>query len=219
MESNQLLMDFKQLLDQHCLNMAKLGVEFNELYPSMECDKKTLFFIDESNCRNKILVSYFHNLVNIMDNCKTFAIPERECCVCGKLSDIYFWCSNKHNEVVCGECGLRMFKHEETNRSKCPICRDPMILSYHSIGRSFSEEMEDKIDPTIFHDYNKEYLSELSKLKALMGFHREYNKHLLVPINKLYYRDIFMTGTSYHSINEIDYEEFTFSDNEESGTD
>lgn len=106
-----------------------------------------------------------------------------------------------------------MFKQKENNQLNCPICRDIIKLSYHSLGKSFDQEMKQKIDYAFFLDYNSNVLSSTPIMMGLSC--RQYGKHFLVPINKSYYRDIFMNGYSDKPIDDVNYDEFTFSEDED----
>lgn len=87
MEFNPL---FNNLLDQYCLTLAKIGIEFNELYPDLGYNKITELLIVESFERNKICQSCYHNMTDIIENYKTFQTIEQECCVCCKSQTFIF---------------------------------------------------------------------------------------------------------------------------------
>lgn len=206
-------MDFNQLLNNFCLEMARIGKEFNESYPELQCDSMTRLMIDESVYRNRIMSNYRSQLLDIIENHNSLVmIINRICCVCEKLTDIYFRCKNKHSEVVCSECGLKMFSTSKSNRIKCPICRNLLLLSYHSLGKSLFQELDEKLDLESLFNYNKD--SYIDHIKVKTGYIREYNKHLLVPINKQWYNDIFTKGKSWHPINESSIDDFSEDDSE-----
>ena len=82
--------------------MARIGKEFNESYPELQCDSMTRLMIDESVYRNRIMSNYRSQLLmNIIENHNSLVmIINRICCVCEKINRHLFQMQNKHSEVV-----------------------------------------------------------------------------------------------------------------------